>query len=358
MGNACACCSGFHAFLPRNKLEKLQVNPAAFSGEGQDNFCATPVISAAQARNALRLDAIQHFLNAGSPLTMQEEMWMTEEILGVYIRARGTSAERLRILVEALQWRIAHRETLASLDCPYCMANPLSHDARLFGFDNDGDFVFMNCFALPRDISVDSVTRHMTCLLDRALKEFPEAPDAPFADDGHPKVRQWTYIFDLHGFGMRYYDARVPLRLLELFQVVHRGRLKKMICLDAPFGFGNFFNIVRPFMKPATREKLEFSSWESIRPSLQATIGTSLTAELYDEAIENRDPDSVAVKTWTTFYGNSLHEAQKQVGADEEPRTEGKVQRSDRSCVRAVYEEPDVVRAGQGSYWCCKMRST
>merc|ERR1719492_732576 len=98
---------------------------------------------------------------------------MTDEILGIYVRARQTPEERLAILIPALEWRMANREALESLECPYCAANPLSHDARLFGFDSEGDYVFMNCFELPHDISVDSVTRHMTCLLERSLQEYP-----------------------------------------------------------------------------------------------------------------------------------------------------------------------------------------
>merc|ERR1712159_846749 len=101
----------------------------------------------------------------------------------------------------------------------------------------------------------------MTCLMERALTEYPLPVEPALDEDGHPKIRRWTFIFDLHGFGMRYYDPRVSMRLLELFQVVHRGRVKKLLVLDAPQLFWGFWKLVQPFMRPATQEKLQFSDW-------------------------------------------------------------------------------------------------
>merc|ERR1712176_1337832 len=92
----------------------------------------------------------------------------------------------------------------------------------------------------------------------------------------------------------------------ELFQVAHRGRLKKLLVLDAPTIFSGFFRMVQPFFKPATREKLEFSNWELIQPHMEANFGTLLTQELLAEARENREPAKAAIKTRTTFYGPSL----------------------------------------------------
>lgn len=265
---------------------------------------------AAGLRDTLRADARRFFAEEGStPLTQQEEEWMTDEVLGIYVRARQTDQERLDSIVPALRWRVANREALKSRECPYCLRDPNSHDARLFGFDREGDFVFMNCFELPRDISVESVTRHMTCLLERALREFPDQAQSVLEADGHPKTRQWTFIFDLHGFGLRYYDPRVTIKLLELFQVVHRGRLKKLMVLDAPRIFARFFRLVQPFFKPATRDKLEFTDWTTCRARLEADFGVPLAHELLAEAAENRDRKRVAGKTWTTFYGTSLAQA-------------------------------------------------
>merc|ERR1712151_1004483 len=135
----------------------------------------------------------------------------------------------------------------------------------------------------------------MTCLMERALGEFQSA-DIVLESDGHPRTRQWTFIFDLYGFGLRYYDPRVTIRLLELFQVVHRGRVKKLIVLDAPSLFSGFWKIVKPFMKEATVEKIQFSTWEEIQDQFANSFGNDLTNELTAEAEENRDYDRVGSK--------------------------------------------------------------
>mmetsp|Transcript_6103 Transcript_6103/g.9894 ORF Transcript_6103/g.9894 Transcript_6103/m.9894 type:complete len:324 (-) Transcript_6103:45-1016(-) len=305
MSSCCASCfSGLHR-------QSAKVSAQRNKTKHVDSYREVVHQEAAELRNFLR-DDVREYFAASCPLTNQEEKWMTDEILGIYVRARASREARLQILVPALEWRICNRETLNSRECTYCVANPLSHDARLFGFDSERDFVFMNCFELPRDIAADSVIRHMTCLLERALNEYPTSVKFPLEDDGHPHVRRWTFIFDLYGFGLRYYDPRVTMRLLELFQVVHRGRLKKLFVLDAPYGFGSFWQIVRPLLKEETASKLEFSDWKTIRSRFEEQFGFSLTEELWQEAMENRNPQMVASKRWTTFYGRSIHQARRE----------------------------------------------
>lgn len=135
------------------------------------------------------------------PLTAQEIDWLTDEVLRIYVVARDTHEERLQILTEvptphghtetcfllrsspsprpsrqALQWRIEKRELLSNLVCATCARDPLSHDARVFGVDPEGDMVFSNCFALPHDTTADYITDHMVCLFERSLRMFPVGP--------------------------------------------------------------------------------------------------------------------------------------------------------------------------------------
>merc|ERR1712107_69407 len=107
---------------------------------------------------------------------------------------------------ETLEWRIQNRELLSHMTCPHCAANPLSHDARCFGVDPEGDLVFMNCFALPRNLDPESIEQHMTCLFEQSLKAYPQA-------------RKWTWIIDMHGCGLAHLDPRTSMRLLSLLQI-------------------------------------------------------------------------------------------------------------------------------------------
>ena len=79
-------------------------------------------------------------------------------------------------LRQALQWRIEKRELLSKLVCATCARDPLSHDARVFGVDPEGDIVFSNCFALPHDTTAEYITDHMVCLFERSLRMFPVGP--------------------------------------------------------------------------------------------------------------------------------------------------------------------------------------
>ena len=65
---------------------------------------------------------------------------------------------------------------LSCRTCPSCAADPLSHDARMFGTDADGDVIFMNCFALHHDNNPNAIANHMACLFERALLHYPAAP--------------------------------------------------------------------------------------------------------------------------------------------------------------------------------------
>ena len=85
-------------------------------------------------------------------------------------------APHLAHLRQALQWRIEKRELLSKLVCATCARDPLSHDARVFGVDPEGDIVFSNCFALPHDTPAEYITDHMVCLFERSLRMFPVGP--------------------------------------------------------------------------------------------------------------------------------------------------------------------------------------
>eukprot|EP00928_Gymnodinium_smaydae_P071478 TRINITY_DN55043_c0_g1_i1.p1 TRINITY_DN55043_c0_g1~~TRINITY_DN55043_c0_g1_i1.p1 ORF type:complete len:308 (+),score=35.68 TRINITY_DN55043_c0_g1_i1:61-984(+) len=285
-------------------LHRRRQRRAQDKSEGERLLPHASVLKAASAqREELLFAARAHFKDR---MTKLEESWLTDEELGIYVRARKTIAERLEILVPALEWRISNRAVLDECRCPCCERNPKAHDARLFGFDLDGDYVFMNCFALPQEVSPEGVIRHMTCLIEKALREYPARP-ITYEEDGHPRVRTWTFVFDLHGFGVRYYNPKVTMRLMHLFQLAYRQRVKKMIILDPPIIFKGFWKIVKPFMRPSTIEKVQFSHWQRILPQFEERFGTDFAKELHEEALENRDLEKVASKKWLPFYGPSLH---------------------------------------------------
>lgn len=240
----------------------------------------------------------------GLDLSEHEENWLTEEVLSIYCRARDTQEERIDLMRSALQWRAEHREQITSLVCPTCKADPRSHDARLFGADPNGDPVLMNCFQLPRDLTPQNLNTHMICLFERALRDLPANPNELVSpEDGHARVRQWTWIIDLYGFGVRHTNPKTSYNLITLLQTAYRGRLKRLVLLDAPTGFAPFYeNVAKPFMKPATANRLEFVPLVEAKKRFTQLFEQEMTDALMKEIEENRQEDWEN-KSWTTFYG-------------------------------------------------------
>ena len=157
-----------------------------------------------------------------SELGPEERRWLTRETAQVYVeRCRGKpQSKTVKMFSDALSWRIQRREVLSSRDSPHVLRGDLqSHDARIFGQDGDGDCVIMNCFALSRDYSARGVSDHLACLFERAIDEFPK--------EGQERLR-WTWVIDVHGFGVQHTDPRVALEMVTLLECAYVDRLKRV----------------------------------------------------------------------------------------------------------------------------------
>ena len=179
----------------------------------------------------------------------EEQDWCTLEMAAVYVSCRKRQAERIKMLGSALEWRIRHREMLASRICPSCSANSTSHDARLFGTDAEGDVVLMNCFALPRDLHPKGIANHMALLFERALLHYPATPHSL-------QRRRWSWAIDTHGFGIQHTDPRTSYELLKLLETAYPERLKRMLIVDAPALFWGLYRVVKPLIEERTAAKI------------------------------------------------------------------------------------------------------
>ena len=179
----------------------------------------------------------------------EEHDWCTLEMATVYVSCRKSHVERVKMLGSALEWRIRRREMLSSRICPSCSANSTSHDARLFGTDAEGDCVFMNCFALPRDLHPKGIANHMACLFERALLHYPATPHSL-------QRRRWSWAIDIHGFGIQHTDPRTTYELLKLLETAYPERLKRMVIVDAPALFWGLWRVVKPLIQEKTAAKI------------------------------------------------------------------------------------------------------
>jgi len=237
-----------------------------------------------------------------SRMTPVEWDWCTPQMAAVYVSCRKTLPERVKMLGSAIEWRIKRRDLLRSRLCPACQANPLSHDARMFGTDADGDVVFMNCFALHNDNNPSGIANHMACLFERALLHYPPVP-------GSTDLRRWTWCIDIHGFGLRHTNPRTSLELLTLLECAYPERLKRMLIVDAPSAFWLLWRAVKPFIQEKTAAKIEFVAWSDAPQRYEELLGRTVAGRLVSEGLENRSKASAAAKRWSTFYSSDLVES-------------------------------------------------
>ena len=233
-----------------------------------------------------------------SEIGAHEEAWLAQpENLAVFAMQNGSNADRERMLCDTLRWRIMHRERLSSLTCTHCAADPRSHDCRIFGTDAEGDAVIMNGMALPKELSPAGVAEHMTCVFEHALRRFPGSAARP---------RKFTWVVDIHGFGYlsRHSDPRTSLKLLSLLRSGYKGRLKRILVVDAPTSFWALWAAVRQAIDEDTAAMVEFVPWEDVPLRYPALFGDGLGARMLKEAMANRDPACVAAKEWTTFFAD------------------------------------------------------
>jgi len=233
-----------------------------------------------------------------SELGEQEEAWLAQpENLAVFAMQSGSNAERELMLCDMLKWRILNRERLSSLTCTHCAIDPQSHDCRIFGTDADGDAVIMNGMALPKELSPAGIAEHMTCVFELALRRFPGTAARP---------RLFTWVVDVHGFGYlsRHSDPRTSLRLLSLLRCGYKGRVKRILVVDAPTSFWALWTAVRQTIDEETAAMIEFVPWEVVPLRYPALFGDTIGARMLKEAMGNRDPACVATKTWTTFFAD------------------------------------------------------
>ena len=211
-------------------------------------------------------------------MTPVEWDWCTPQIVAIYVSCRKTLPERVKMLGSAIEWRIKRRDMLSCRTCPSCAADPLSHDARMFGTDTDGDVVFMNCFALPHDLNPSAIANHMACLFERALHHYPAAP-------GSTELRQWTWCIDIHGFGLKHTDPRTSLELLKLLECAYPERLKRMLIVDAPSVFWVLWRAVKPFIQEKTAAKIEFVTWSDAPQRYKELLGPTVADRLVSEGV-------------------------------------------------------------------------
>ena len=104
----------------------------------------------------------------------------------------------------------------------------------------------------------------MTCVFELALRRYPGSATT--------RPRRFTWVVDIHGFGYlsRHSDPRTSLRLLALLRSGYKGRLKRILVVDAPTAFWALWAVVRQTIDEETAALIEFVPWEEVSTYVRA----------------------------------------------------------------------------------------
>lgn len=214
------------------------------------------------------------------------EDWCDEECCERFLIARDWDiAQSTKLLSGTLAWRLEKKPEIT--DCPLCTEDPLSHNVRMIGIDEENRPVLYTCFGQASGRSnVDANVIHLCKLLEDTSVVMKNI-----------KSKKWVWIIDFEGFGVS--DCSIPMmnRTIQLLDH-YPARLGHLILLDSPWLFSGLWRTVSPLLPTATKSKIVFSSIKDIDTKLKF-LGGELSAWLKREIAENRDPvTSKGKKYW------------------------------------------------------------
>jgi hypothetical protein len=170
-----------------------------------------------------------------------------------FLLARSTIEKSAQMLRTHLTWR---KETKPWRSfCPACDETPGYHALRQIGFDVEGRAIVYTCFDQCADgIGFKNGAEHLTYAIENAIlamKKYDQKRNK--RGDG-----KWVWILDYAGFGFKNMSVASSKEPLALLQAHYPERLHKVVMLNAPWIFGGFFVMLKPFVDAKTYAKAAF----------------------------------------------------------------------------------------------------
>lgn len=109
------------------------------------------------------------------------------------------------------------------------------------------------------------------------------------ADDHDNPDGKILALFDFRGIGFSNLDAKGLREAFDVLSTNFPERVRKIYMLDSPLIFDALWRIVRPFIDPVSRDKVEFISGERAKQVLHETIGEEHLPSTYYGTAEEVD---------------------------------------------------------------------
>ena len=222
------------------------------------------------------------------------EPWTDDATLRRYLRAReGNISKASKMLQASLEWR--RSESPQTTTCSKCAAQPLSHNMRVVGFDEERRPVLYVSFGQAWDRFEPSFNvKHLQQCLESTEDLMRRRAAAAEADPARvaPLNERWVWIVDFEGYALRDNNPRSMILTAHLLDR-YPERLHKVIMYGAPWIFNSVWRVVRRVLNEETASKVCFTRAVAPGATLpdafdELELGSELAAWLREECADNR----------------------------------------------------------------------
>jgi hypothetical protein len=182
-----------------------------------------------------------------APMTDDERMWLTRECLLRYLRAtKWNVPNALKRLQSTLSWRREYGADRFTFD--YISPENETGKQVILGYDNNArPCLYLNPAKQNTEMS-DRQIHHLCFMLDRTVDMMP------------PGQENACLIINFAGAA----SGKIPTvgqarQVLNILQGHNPERLGKALISELPWYVNTFFKLIRPFIDPVTREKMNFN---------------------------------------------------------------------------------------------------
>lgn len=181
-----------------------------------------------------------------------EHLREDEDVLR-FIRACSTLKQSQQMIKDHLEWRQERQPW--KMTCDACDEIPGFHALRQIGFDNEGRAVIYTCFnQCQNGIGARNGAEHLIYSIENAILSMKKYETL----HGCRGDRKWVWLLDYAGFGYKNMGMSTAKEPLQILQAHYPERLHKVVMLNAPWIFGGFFMMLKPFVDARTYAKACF----------------------------------------------------------------------------------------------------
>ncbi|KAA0152517.1 hypothetical protein FNF29_03744 [Cafeteria roenbergensis] len=157
--------------------------------------------------------------------------------------------------------------------------------------------VVYGCPARASCSDVDSTIDHVVMDLEYAFaNEFAPDPEERCAG-------QWVWIVDFHGFGLAHAtNPSLGRRFVSVFDQHCPERLGCLVLLDPPFVFSMLLGALRPFLDPATAQKIVTVSSSDTEAELRAVLPEDMLGWVLEALRREPSPGSLPFPLPSSAY--------------------------------------------------------